>query len=134
MATPKTLPKWTESAISTNDLSTTGQFLAVKLSGDRTVVLMAADTDVPYGVLQNDPAAAQQAVVMKEGKCPVIAAETLTAGNQIRFDSNGKAAIFAPLTDTTAYGVGLCTIGAAASAVAEIEFNCTNPVLGNPVS
>ena len=90
MATPKTLPKWTESAISTADRSSTGQFLAVKLSGDRTVILMASDNDIPYGVLQNDPGAGQQAVVMKEGKCPIIAAETLTAGDQIRFDSAGK--------------------------------------------
>ena len=33
----------------------TGQYLVVKLSGARTVVHASANTDVPYGVLQNDP-------------------------------------------------------------------------------
>ena len=78
MASPKTMPKWTESAIAAADYSTTGQFLAVYLSGDRTVTKMSDITQVPYGILMNDPESGQQASVMKEGKCPVIAAETLT--------------------------------------------------------
>jgi len=92
---PKTMPKWVESHISTNDLSSTGQFLGVKLSGDRTIVLVSSDTDICYGILQNDPGAGEQAAVMKEGKCPIITAETLAAGNIVRIDSNGKAALHA---------------------------------------
>jgi len=131
------MPKWVESHISTNDLSSTGQFLGVKLSGDRTIVLVSSDTDICYGILQNDPGAGEQAAVMKEGKCPIITAETLAAGNIVRIDSNGKAALHAgggDGADKTKHLIGLCTIGAASGKTAEVEFNCTVPVKGDAVT
>ena len=51
------------------------QFYIVKMSGDNTVTVCAAVTDVPIGVLQNKPASGEQAVVRIGKGCQLVAAE-----------------------------------------------------------
>lgn len=113
------------------DLSTK-QFYGVKMSADRTVVLQAADTDRPVGLLQNKPdnSTIKDAEVLVIGQGKAVAAETLAAGDQIRIDSNGKAAKHEPGTDTTAYGVGIVTVGGASNEVIEGLFDFASAARG----
>ena len=67
------------------------QFYIVKMSGDNTVTVCAAVTDVPIGVLQNTPASGEQAVVRVAGISKVSADATLAAGDII-----GSSALWAP--------------------------------------
>ncbi len=67
------------------------QFYIVKMSGDNTVTVCAAVTDVPIGVLQNKPASGEQAVVRVFGMSKVSADATLAAGNIIGTSADGQA-------------------------------------------
>lgn len=91
------------------------QFYGVKFNADRQVILMAAVTDVCCGILQNAPASGETAEVATIGTIKIIAGETISAGDKIRIHSDGKAMIFAPDTDTTATGYGVCHKGGAAN-------------------
>ena len=126
---PGNKPILTGSYESTNDLSAK-QFYGVKFSANRTIILCTAVTDVPAGILMNKPTAGQDAEVLHMGISKCLAGETLAAGNQIRVHSDGKWMVFAPDTDTTAYGVGVCTQGAAADELAEGMFNFASPDRG----
>ena len=70
------------------------QFKFVKLSADRTVVLAAATTDVPIGVLQAPVKATGDPVtVMAAGITKLrLAAASPTAGSLIGPDGDGQAA------------------------------------------
>lgn len=121
---PNIKPVLTDSFEVGADLSTK-QFYGVKLSADRTVILAAAVTDYCCGVLLNKPdnSTIKTAEVLVIGKVKIVAGETITAGDQIRIHSDGKAMIFAPDTDTTAYGCGVCTLGGASNELIEAFVN-----------
>jgi hypothetical protein len=124
-------PIYTESFTAGADLSS-NQYLGHKLNADRQVILFAAITDVPVGVLLNNPdASGKGAEILVLGRCPVIAGETLSAGDLLRFFSNGRAYIWAPGTDTTTYIVGQCIEGADAGEYAVAMINCINPARGD---
>jgi hypothetical protein len=114
----------TESWATTEDLSS-NQYYGVTMSGDRTVDLQDALTDIPAGILQNKPTSGQVADVLVAGRTPGVAAEAITAGQQVRIDAAGKFAIFAVDTDTTAYCCGYCVVGAGADGeIGEFIVNC----------
>jgi hypothetical protein len=116
--------KW--SFVSTNDLSAK-QFFFVKLSANNTVVLCAAVTDIPIGILQNKPTAGQTAEVVISGITKVVCAASSAAGVQIGTDGAGKAAIYAAGTDTTKYIAGVVLDGVtAANGIATVAIDCTN--------
>ena len=80
------------SFLSTNDLSTKQYYIVkVDTSADVSVVLAAAGTDPIVGVLQNKPKAGIAAVVRWGGSTKVIAGGTITRGDRVTSDSNGKA-------------------------------------------
>jgi hypothetical protein len=121
----------TESLKAAADLSAY-QYHGVKMSANRTVNVISAITDVPVGVLQNDPNAANKgAEVLVQGRTVIVAGETIAAGNLIRFDANGHAAIWAPGTDTTAYVAGQCIKGGDSGEYIEAIINCANPARGD---
>ena len=68
-----------------------GQYLLVKVSGSLTVTVCAANTDIPFGVLQNDPLPGAPANVAFAGVSKVIAGAAITAGAQLMSDSSGRA-------------------------------------------
>lgn len=107
------------------------QYHGVKLNANRQVIVCAADTDIPAGIVLNDPASGQEAEVLVLGRCPVVFGETVTAGQLIRIDGSGHAMVFETNTDTTAYCVGQCTIGGAITEVGEAMINCCTPPKGN---
>jgi hypothetical protein len=111
----------------TGDLSAK-QYFFVKLSANDTVVICAAATDVPVGVLQNKPTANQGAVVRVFGISKVSADATLTFGTLIGTSGDGQADAKTVGSDTTEYVVGQITKGAsAANGLASAMINCMNP-------
>lgn len=106
------------------DLSTK-QYYFVKLNSSGQVVIIAANTDKPYGILQNAPTAGQLAEVMLMGISKVSADADLAIGDQIGASADGQAATYAPGTDTTKYIVGeVLTANTAAAGLVSVAFNC----------
>lgn len=104
------------------------QFHFVKLSADNTVVICDAVTDVPVGVLQNDPdAAGKAASVMILGISKLqVGAVALTYGLNVGPNATGEA-ITETNAMTTHYNCGRVIEGAAASGICTAMINCLNP-------
>jgi len=88
------------------------QYYGCKYGADNHITTMAAITDVPAGIVTNDPASGETAQVLKIGRCPGIVAEAITYGQKVRIDDAGKVALCEPGSDTTTYCVGTCVQGA----------------------
>lgn len=109
------------------DLSTS-QFYFVKVNSSGEVVICAAATDKPLGVLQNNPASGKAALVCVMGVTKVSSDAALDEGVLIGTSADGQADAKTPGTDTTEYVVGQ-VIGAsgAAAGLASAVINCCNP-------
>jgi hypothetical protein len=102
------------------DLSTTGQYLFVKVTGVQQVGLCAATTDTPLGILQNKPGSLQAGAVRVYGVSKLVADATLTAGSLIATAANGKGTMTATGT-AGAYTMGIALdTAAAANGVASV--------------
>lgn len=101
------------------------QYHFVKLSGNNTVTVCAAITDVPIGVLQNNPTSGQAAEVCLFGVTKVVADGTLAAGDRIGTSADGQADAIVAGTDTTVTTVGQALNAASAGDTVEIFFNPT---------
>lgn len=110
------------------DLST-HQYKFVKLNANGQVVICAAATDVPIGVLQNKPdASGKAAQVCCVGVTKVNSDAALTAGNLIGTSADGQADAKTAGTDTTEYTVGQVIVGSSgAGAYATAVVNCASP-------
>lgn len=103
---------------------TAAQYRFVKLSAAKTVILCAAVTDHPIGVLQNTPDNTEEATVCAIGVTKVSADAALTAGAAIGTSADGQAAAYT-VADTTKYIVGHVIAGtAAAGEIATVFVNC----------
>jgi len=101
------------------------QYHFVKMSGNNTVTVCAAITDVPIGVLQNNPASGGAAEVCLFGISKVVADGTLAAGNVIGTSADGQADAIAAGTDTTVYTMGIALNAASAGETVEAFINAT---------
>ena len=101
------------------------QYHFVKMSGNNTVTVCAAITDIPIGVLQNTPSSGQAASVCLFGITKVVADGTLAAGNVIGTSADGQADAIAAGTDTTVYTMGIALNAAAAGETVEMFVNAT---------
>jgi len=117
MANAKTI--YTESFIAGESLAD-NQYHGVKMNGNHTVDLIDTVTDVPIGVLTNDPGDGEEASVMVLGRVPVVFGDTVAAGGGIRFNGDGHAVPWDPGTDTTAYCAGQCVTGGAVGETGEM--------------
>lgn len=96
------------------DLSSS-QFKFVKLNASGQVVDIAAATDVPIGVLQNNPTSGQGATVMIDGITKLQADAALTVGTAIGPSADGQADAKTLGTDTTEQACGLVLEAAGAA-------------------
>lgn len=80
------------------------QYKFVKLSGEKTVTVCAAATDLPFGVLQNAPESGEEAEVTVFGQTKIIGTADLNYGDRIGTSSGGHAV--AKSAGTTDYIVG----------------------------
>jgi hypothetical protein len=104
------------------------QYYFVKLSASRKVIVCAAATDLPIGVLQNKPTSGRSAQVMVIGKTKVDSDAALAAKTLIGPASDGQADPKVPGTDTTEYICGQVVLASAAAGdMAEAVINCANP-------
>lgn len=103
------------------------QYYIVKLDGSG-VVLCDAITDVPIGVLQNDPESGKTASVAVDGITKVVADEEISVGELIGVSAAGKAVPLTAGTDTTAYIIGQAVTAATADGdVITITLDCKSP-------
>lgn len=118
------IPGMSASFVAGGDLSSK-QYHFVKLNTSGQVVIVAANTDKPFGILQNAPASGGTAEVMLYGISKVVADADLAIGDQIGSSADGQAATYAPGTDTTKYIVGeVLTANTAAAGIVSVAFNC----------
>lgn len=117
--------KWTFEAAA--DLSAK-QFHFVKLDADGKVVACSGLTDVPVGVLQNDPISGEEATVTIVGITKVVADAALNEADLIGPSADGQADARTIGTDTTHFVVGqMLTATGAAAEVGTAVVNCASP-------
>lgn len=101
---------------------TAAQYKFVKISADNTVVICAAATDIPIGVLQNNPASGGAAEVCIWGVTKVQGDADLTAAARVGTSADGQAAAYT-VANTTSHLVGHVIFGnSAAAGLATILF------------
>jgi|TARA_R110002020_G_scaffold2230_4_gene10438 hypothetical protein len=121
------IPGFTFTRVAGADLSSS-QYYFVKLSTTDTVVVCAAATDIPIGILQNAPTSGQEATIMVTGISKVSADAALAIGQLIGTAADGQADAKTVGTDTTQYVVGNVLVAAgAAGEMATTTVNCLNP-------
>lgn len=105
------------------------QYYYVKVNSTDGVVICAAATDVPHGILQNAPLSGETAEVMLFGISKVVSGGTIAVGALVGTDGNGKADSKTVSTDATEYVVGryIGTAAAAASDIITVTVNTLNP-------
>jgi hypothetical protein len=109
------------------DLSA-NQYYFVKINSSGLAVLCSGATDKPIGVLQNDPASGEEAVITVVGGSKVVAGASIDEGVLIGTASTGKADAKTPGTDTTEYVVGTVILAAGADLeILTALINCSNP-------
>lgn len=112
-------------------LASTDQYKLVKLDSNGDVILCAAVTDKPYGVLLTWGATGVTVSVMRVGRTKVNSDAALAIGAMIGTSADGQAAAYVFGTDTTKYIVGEVIVASAAAAgLATADVNCINPPRG----
>ena len=109
---------------------TAKQYHFMKLSANLTVVGCSAVTDIPCGVLQNNPVATGSAEVMVYGITKLVA-PSLTAGNLVGTSNTGTGVVITPTAVGSIYYAGQCIIGTGAGSaeVASVLINCATPII-----
>ena len=103
------------------------QYTFVKISGTG-VISCAAATDVPIGVLLNDPASGETAAVAVSGIVKLTASAAITAGATIGTTATGTAVTLAAGSDTTKYIVGRAITAAGATGdIITVAVDCASP-------
>ena len=116
MANEKTI--FTESFVAGEDLRLM-QYHGVKLNGNRTIDVIDTNTDVPMGILLNEPNDTEEGLVMIVGRCPVVVGEAIVAGAHFCFDGDGHAEPWG-VGDTDQYPAGIVNVGADAGEMGEV--------------
>lgn len=106
------------------------QYHFMKLSADMTVIGCAALTDIPCGVLQNNPVSGLAAEIMVYGITKVVAgAGAIAATNLIGTDADGHAVVVDPDGAADNYYCGQVCLGAGANEIASALIDCASPVI-----
>lgn len=123
-------PGFSSSFAAGADLSA-AQFKFVKLDSSGNVIVCAAATDKPIGILQNNPVSGGEALVMHNGISKVSSDASLNIDDLVGTSADGEAAAYVPGTDTTKYIVGRVLAAAdAAHEYVPIIFNCLSLARG----
>ncbi len=102
------------------------QYYFVKLASATTVNVCTAITDIPIGILQNDPTSGQSAVVRIFGISKVVADGTLAAGNVIGTSADSQADAISRGTDNSVTILGQAVEAASAGETVTMFFNPSN--------
>lgn len=104
---------WT--AVAENDLSSS-RYLFVELSGDNQIDVPDNAADIPFGILQNEPGAGQNATIATWGISKLRVSGSVTAGNYISSDASGSGVI-ASSTAGTNVGAQAITDGSSGDVI-----------------
>lgn len=103
------------------------QYTFVKLSGTG-VISVAAATDIPVGVLLNDPTSGETAAVAISGVVKLKASAAIAVGTLVGTTSTGTAVVVVAGTDTTKYILGQAiTAAGAAGDIITVAVDCGTP-------
>ncbi|MFZ5850329.1 MAG: capsid cement protein [Actinomycetota bacterium] len=104
------------------------QYHFVKVDANGRAALCAAATDIPVGVVQNNPRAGEEAEVVVQGGSKVVADAALSIGALIGTSADGQADAKTVGTDTTEYVVGRAlTATSAAGQIVTALVDCAAP-------
>lgn len=108
------------------DLSA-AQFRFVKLDANGQVALITANTDIPFGILQDKPAAQGRAAnVMLDGRSKIVGGADLVKAQTVGTDNEGRA-----ISKSVASSCGIVvTDNSVAGGLASIEFDCKSQKSG----
>ena len=102
------------------------QYYFVKLASATTVNVCSAVTDLPIGILQNNPESGEQAVVQIFGISKVVADGTIAAARWLGTSADSQAAGITPGSDTTVYVMGQAIQAASAGETFTMFLNPSN--------
>ena len=101
------------------------QYRMVKLDNTAKVAAFAADTDRPYGILQDKPTAGMEAEIMKNGVSKLYAgAGGIVMGDPVIPDADGKGTVGAFGADVTKFVIGVALETVAAGGLFAVDFDC----------
>jgi hypothetical protein len=107
------------------------QYQFVKFNSSGGVVAIAAVTDIPAGVLQNQPKSGQIAEVLIVGGTKLKASAAIALPALLGVDTTGRGKKIAAGTDTTQYIVGFADgeqgIAGATGDIIAAVVNCASP-------
>ncbi len=130
------LPSQVATFEAAGDLSTK-QYHFVKLDANGKVVIVAATSDTPVGVLQNAPTSGQAATVVISGVTKISADAAINEGALLKTSADGQATTCTPdnaideggsdtLAGTLVIGQAYTAAGGAAEIITA-GINCLNP-------
>ena len=100
------------------------QFRVVQLGTTGAVDKADAVTDIPFGILQNDPAIGEVAIFATSGRSKAYAGEILAIGEIVSVKADGSVITAA----SSSYPIGTVTEIAGASQVGSVQINISNTV------
>lgn len=112
------------SAVTGADLSASSNlFRVVKLDTNGNVVLVAAITDVPFGILQDVKSSGKVVPVATGGIVKAVAGATIAAGTPVACKADGslQAAV------STQYVIGVARVAAVSGDVFSVMIDTSNP-------
>jgi len=109
------------------------QFKIVKLDTNGAVIKATAKTDVPVGILQNNPPSGGAASVCIEGKSKLIGGAALTIGAEVGADSLGMGTAITVAAGGTVYNYAAARVlvasGGSAGVTSVLVYNGGRPLL-----
>lgn len=111
------------SLVAGGDLSSS-QYKFVKLNSSGQVIAVAAATDRPIGVLQNNPASGGVAEVLITGGTKLVLGGTVTEGAIVSPSSTGAGVAIVAGTDTTKYICGTALTEGASGEIITAVVSC----------
>lgn len=111
------------SLVAAADLSSS-QYKFVKLDSAGKVVAVAAATDRPIGVLQNNPTSGNVAEVLVSGGTKLVLGGTVTEGAIVSPNSSGAGVAIVAGTDTTKYICGTALTEGASGEIITAVISC----------
>lgn len=113
------------SLVAGGDLSSS-QYKFVKMNSSGQVVAVAAATDRPVGVLQNNPASGGVAEVLVTGGTKLVLGGTVTEGAIVSPSSTGAGVAIVAGTDTTKYICGTALTEGASGEIITAVIACSS--------
>ncbi len=87
------MPGADEISVPAHDNLSAKQFYFVTLNSDFEAIAITADTQYPVGILQNNPAAGENAVIMLRGVSKFITDEAVTPTQLVGPSADGQGAV-----------------------------------------